>query len=509
MTRTVTLTANDGSQVQYVDTGAPMQGGMKDVYFSPDKTYVVAFFRDKFKPAEYTAQKDRLTTITNTYRERIFNQAGGDYWKDLFCWPTKVVEYNGLIGVVAPVYQSKFFFKYGYNPAGAAIASIVGKEKEGKWFAAAQFRNHNFKLHLDDRELGDWFKFILVCIRIARAVRRMHAAGLAHSDLSYKNVLVDPVSGSASIIDIDGLVVPGKFPPDVIGTPDFIAPEVMATKHLPKEDPARKLPSISTDRHALAVMVYMYLLYRHPLRGGKVNDLDAERDEVLSMGEKALFIEHPTDTSNRPRLDQVKPTHLPWADVNKLPYTLCGPHLKALFDKAFINGLHHPAERPTADDWESALLKTVDSLQPCQNPQCAQKWFVFDNSTQPVCPFCGTRYKGQLPILNFYWARKPGAYVPENHRLMVYHNQYLYQWHVNRNITPNERLTDAQKKPVGYFVQHQGNWVLVNQAMPDLKDVTADAAIPIGQMVVLKDNQQLLLSKDEGGHLVIVQLVAN
>ncbi|HEY0274419.1 MAG TPA: kinase, partial [Chitinophaga sp.] len=177
MTKTITLTANDGSQVQYVDTGTPMQGGMKDVYFSPDKTYVVAFFREKFKPAEYTAQKDRLTTITTTYRERIFNQAGGDYWKDLFCWPTKVVEHHGLIGVVAPVYQSRFFFQYGYNPAGSAIASIVGKEKEGKWFAAAQFRNHNFKLHLDDRELGDWFKFILVCIKIARAVRRMHAAG--------------------------------------------------------------------------------------------------------------------------------------------------------------------------------------------------------------------------------------------------------------------------------------------------------------------------------------------
>jgi tRNA A-37 threonylcarbamoyl transferase component Bud32 len=28
---------------------------------------------------------------------------------------------------------------------------------------------------------------------IARAVRRMHAAGLAHSDLSYKNILIDPV----------------------------------------------------------------------------------------------------------------------------------------------------------------------------------------------------------------------------------------------------------------------------------------------------------------------------
>ncbi len=30
-------------------------------------------------------------------------------------------------------------------------------------------------------------------------------------------------------------------PPDVVGTPDFIAPEVIATQHLDKKDPKRKL----------------------------------------------------------------------------------------------------------------------------------------------------------------------------------------------------------------------------------------------------------------------------
>ncbi|MDQ9815927.1 lipopolysaccharide kinase InaA family protein, partial [Acinetobacter pittii] len=76
-----------------------------------------------------------------------------------------------------------------------------------------------------------------MCLKIARAVRRMHAAGLAHSDLSYKNVLVDPSTGSACVIDCDGLVVPGKYPPDVVGTPDFIAPEVLETKSLKLDDP--------------------------------------------------------------------------------------------------------------------------------------------------------------------------------------------------------------------------------------------------------------------------------
>lgn len=501
----ITVTAQDGKTYQYVDDGNPMQGGMKDVYFSPDRSYVVAFFRDK---QDFNA-RERLNNIVNNYRERIFNQPGGEYWKDLFCWPYNVVEYNGRTGIIVPVYQPQFFFTQGYSPEASQIASITGKEKEGKWFASPQFRSPKFKLHLDKSELGDWFKYVLICIRIARAVRRMHAAGLAHSDLSYKNVLIDPRSGSATIIDIDGLVVPGKFPPDVIGTPDFIAPEVMATKSLPREDPARKLPSIATDRHALAVMIYMYLLYRHPLRGGKINDTDPQKDEELSMGAKALFIEHPTDLSNRPKLDQVKPTHLPWADVNKVPYTITGPYLKELFDKAFITGLHNPSQRPTADEWEQALIKTVDLLQPCQNSNCDQKWFVFDNTTKPVCPFCNTPYKGDLPVLNLYSSRKEGSFTPENYRLMVYHNQYLYPWHVNRHVYPNERLTDEQKKPVGYFVLHHGKWQLVNQTLTSLRDITEGKDIPVNSMVELTDNKQLLLSKEEGGRLVVVQLISN
>lgn len=501
MSKTITVTTAEGKKYQFVDDGSPMQGGMKDVYFAPDKSYVVAFFRDK----QDFNSKERLSNIVKTFRERIFNQTGGEYWKDLFCWPYDMLEHNGQVGIIVPVYQKHFFFQKGFQSADI----IKGKEKVGKWFASAQYRSQQYKLNLDRSELGDWGKYLTVCIKISRAVRRMHAAGLAHSDLSFNNVLIDPVSGRATIIDIDGLVVPGKFPPDVLGTPDFIAPEVMASKHLPKTDPNRKLPNVQTDRHALAVMIYMYLLYRHPLRGGKIHDTDPQKDEELSMGLKALFVEHPTDKSNRPKLNQVKATHLPWADVSKIPYTITGPYLKALFDKAFIDGLHNPSVRPTADEWEQALIKTVDLMQPCQNRNCEQKWFVFDNSTKPCCPFCGTQYRGQLPLLNLYYSPKPGNFRPENHRLMVYSGQNIYQWHVNRNVFPNEKLTAEQAKPVADFHFHQGKWILINRKLTSMKDVTEDKEVSIGSSVDLTDGKKILLSKEEGGRLVIVQLVNN
>ena len=84
----------------------------------------------------------------------------------------------------------------------------------------------------------------------------------------------------------------------------------------------------------------------------------------------------------------VYPAYLPWADVDKIPYTVCGPYLKELFEKTFIDGLHNPNRRPHAGEWDDALKKTVDLMQPCGNSECEQKWFVFDNSTNPECPFC-------------------------------------------------------------------------------------------------------------------------
>ncbi len=496
--KTVASVIDPSKTYQYVDDGEPMRGGMKDVFFSPDRSYVVAFYRD----AQDFNARERLKRIVTQYYNSFFNREGGAYYKDLYCWPTDMVEQDKKVGIVVPVYNKNFFFKKGY----ATNDLIKGKEKEGKWFASPKFRNKQFPLRLDESELGNWLSYFQVCVNISRGVKRLHAAGLAHSDLSYKNVLVDPVSRTAAIIDVDGLVVPGLFPPDVIGTADFIAPEVLATKHLNKTDPNRKLPNRLTDLHALATMIYMYLLYRHPLKGGKIHDLETEKDDLLAMGERALFIEHPTDASNRPNLKQVNPKELPWADVNKLPYAITGPYLKALFDKAFIDGLHNPNQRPTANEWEDAILRTTDLMQPCSNTACEQKWYVFDNSRAPKCPFCGTPHKGTLPVLDLYYQFKPNVWKPENHRLMVYHNQYLFQWHVTRNVIRNERLTDADKVPVGYFTFHNGRWVLVNQKLTSLKDVTEDKEIPPGSMVELTDGKKILLSKEDGGRIVLITL---
>lgn len=493
----VRIKAHDGTDVEFYDEvrGA---GGVKDCYFSVDGRYVVLIFRERPDASGI----ERLNTIVGRFRESVFGQLGGDYWHGVFCWPQRTLEWNGRFGLTAPMYARHFFFEHGSRNGDAL--RIAGREKEGKWFASANNRSK----YLDPRELGDWASHLRVCVLLARAVRRLHMAGLAHSDLSYKNVLVDPAGGNACIIDIDGLVVPGKYPPDVVGTPDFIAPEVVATTRLRRDDPARRLPNIQTDLHALATLIYMYLLYRHPLRGGKVHDVDATRDEELAMGANAVFIEDPEDGSNRVRLSDVRSSELPWANPAARPYTLTGPYLAPLFLRAFTTGLRDPLQRPDAAEWESALVRTVDLLQPCANPGCEQRWYVFANTTRPRCSFCSTAYAHPLPVLDLYFStHTPGQFRPENHRLVVYSGQSLFPWHVSRHLAPNEKLSPDQRRRVAYFVLHQDRWWLVNEALPELYDATRGVPVGIGEQVELVEGQKLLLSRAEGGRLLHVQLV--
>lgn len=90
---------------------------------------------------------------------------------------------------------------------------------------------------------------------------------------------------------------------------------------------------------------------------------------------------------------------------------------------------------------------------------------------------------------------------------MIYIGQSLFPWHINRLIAPNERLTPEQKKRVSYFSFYKGKWLLVNERMDELFNASAKTAIRVGSAVELTDGLQVLLSREHGGRLAVVQVV--
>jgi hypothetical protein len=471
---TLTATLTDGRKVPYL---ADMigEGGMKRVFFTADRSSVVCFFKDQGLRSDPNRMR-RLQAILGKFNPTTDTEVGG-YFRNLFCWPTGIVV-SPQFGVMTPAYSKNFFFAQG---------PWQGKEKEGRWFSSPKLRKM-----LPAAERGHWANYLQVCLLMARAVRKLHLTGLAHSDLSCKNILIDPAGGRCAVIDIDSLVVPGVYAPDVLGTPGYIAPEVLSTQQLPIDDKNRKLPCNTTDLHALAVLIYEYLLRRHPLRGPKVNGTTTEEDELLSMGAKALFIEHPTDTSN---------------NVEKLPvaYKQLGPYLAPLVERAFVRGLHRPIDRPNADEWEGAIARSLDLLLPCGNPACDEKWFLYLEGARSRCPWCGWQQTEPFPVLEFYYSPggRRGQFRAEGHRLVVYEQRRLYRWHAFRNVRPVEGVDDTM---AAHFLRHDGRWLLVNHTLRGLISGGGNP-VPCGQACELHDGAEILLSREEHGRLVTVKMV--
>ena len=144
MANIVTLTATDGSSVEFYDE-IKASGGVKDVYFSTDGTYVVAFYRKALSPND----RQRIDDIVNTHRQLIFTtDEVGKYWTTLFAWPTKIVMWGEKVGLVMPFYDKKFFFS-GVDPTWRLHQKWTGEERKvvfggqtGQSLRACQSKRH-------------------------------------------------------------------------------------------------------------------------------------------------------------------------------------------------------------------------------------------------------------------------------------------------------------------------------------------------------------------------------
>lgn len=489
MSRIAEATLADGRKIPYVITDNPPRGGMKYTYFAPDRSYVVQFYNDPGKAD--SNMTERLKAIIGRYNPTLPESEGGalgtdkklaEYFSERFCWPTDLVV-APEIGLVSPTYPKSFFF----DEHASKFLDLKGKDKKSNWFTSG---NRRF---LNRSELGDFRSMMQMSLLLARSIRRLHQAGLAHSDLSNNNVLIDPKSGNCVVIDIDSLVVPGLFPPEVAGTRGYIAPEVLATMELDKNDPRRMIPSSVTDLHALAVLIYEYLFLRHPLMGPKIFSAEsAEKDDLLGLGEMALFIEDPNDTSNRPA--SLKNTI---KDV--------GPILEELFLRAFSYGLHDPPLRPSAMEWERGLVRTWDMLHRCANAECEHKWFVLYDVSNPVCPFCGTKIaeKNVVRFELYSEVRGHRGEWKKYSEMDIVNNTPLFKWHMQSNVFADEKADDTMQ---AYACCHNGEWFLINKHASGMLSPQGNP-VPAGQAIRISDGTVFRASSSERGTLIKVRII--
>lgn len=425
----------DGSREKYEDD--PLAAGAEgEVYRSRDGISVVKlYFPDPQKDSARISRIDILINELNPTR-------GNRYWTEFFTWPEKRAVQPGI----------------GYRMRFAGDLKTLEHYILGKAFQ-----------RLKPEERGWFIGRIGVALKLAMAANRLSSMGLCYPDFSGKNILVDAFRAQMVLIDCDSMTVPDKLPPTVEGTSYFRAPEIVIG------DAAT--PSVTSDRHTLAVIFYYWLLYWHPLNGDNSFDPDdPDHDDSLRYGQNALYIEHPKDASNR-------------ASKQVLKAHMLGPELEGLFKQAFVDGLHNPGKRPLPFQWQRAFYHTYDHLVPCTSPYCDWRFFVVAHSPQlftgrPLsltCPRCGTALKEPKTLPFIYLLPHRGTNVPDdyanisapdNHYVVGWPKRQLHLWHTKRDATRMytdvSYVADANSCAAFAYDEQMDQWEMHNLRLPDM-----------------------------------------
>ena len=270
--------------------------------------------------------------------------------------------------------------------------------------------------------------------QLADSYLSLHAKGMCYRDISFGNVFFDPSSGEILICDNDNVSEDNQKQGGVLGTPRFMAPEIVRREKLPNGD---------TDRFSLAVLFFYMFVLHHPLEGAreasiKCLDLPAM---IKLYGKEPLFIYAPDDPSNRP----VPGYHDNAIDI----WPLLPGFLRDLFTKAFTAGLLDPSGRVRESEWKSAMIRLRDSIFYCA--ACSKEnFYEGDKKSESGAPTC--------------WSCKQSVQPPVRIRIgnqivMLNSNTLLYPHHIDK-----DKLYDFSKEAAG-IVQNPNNpdiWGLKN-----------------------------------------------
>ena len=228
-----------------------------------------------------------------------------------------------------------------------------------------------------------------ISYQLANSYRALHLSGHCYRDISAGNLMFDPKTGDVLICDNDNVGVNRQSHCQVWGTLEYMAPELIREE---------SDPSTETDLHALAVLLFYLWVWHHPFHGELEYryhcwDIPAKKQVY---GISPIFVFDPYKTANRLPDD-------PDYTVARDRWAICPPALKALFIRAFTEGLENPGRRVTEGEWQNLFLSLKDHIVPC--PWCRAENAIAEILPSVSCWHC----KSRIPAPPFLMIRRPGG----------------------------------------------------------------------------------------------------
>jgi hypothetical protein len=329
---------------------------------------------------------------------------------------------------------------------------------------------------LMNRTVDPTFRTLTIAaLELADSFLQLHSRGLCYSDISFGNIFFDPDTGEISICDNDNVAVDGESVSGVLGTPRFMAPEVVREE---------TTPNIATDLYSLSVILFYMLMVHHPLEGShetEINCLDLEAMKRL-YGADALFIFDPRNRANRP---------VPGLHDNALTFWNFYPgYLCDIFTRAFTDGLGDPGARVRESEWRTVLTRMRDQIFYCNH--CGAENFLSDAGDLPgptADQECWACHKIMSPPLRLRLG---------HHVVVLNQDTVLYAHHVDANRRNDYTQIMAQMAP---HPKRSDVWGLKNvsaQAWMSHPPVGQPVEVPAGRSVSLVSGLRLRFGNIEG-----------
>jgi eukaryotic-like serine/threonine-protein kinase len=283
----------------------------------------------------------------------------------------------------------------------------------------------------------------------------LHSQGLCYRDISFGNAFFDPVNGDILIADNDNVSVDGAGVLGVLGTPRFMAPEVVR---------GEAVPSTQTDLFSLSVLIFYMLMVAHPLEGQKETEIKCLDLPAMTKlyGTEPLFIFDPDDKSNAP---------VPGIHDNALAFWRIYPQfLRDLFTRAFTEGMRDPLHgRVRESEWRAAMVRLRDAIFYCHH--CSLENF-----------YDGEALKARGGNPGLCWSCATELRLPPRLRIgksivMLNHDTQLFPHHVDEQklydfSTPVASISTHPTRPGIWGLKNlsQVRWV-ITKAGGEVKDV--------------------------------------
>jgi serine/threonine protein kinase len=354
--------------------GTGGQGEVRKGRMSDGRAVAVKWYNPQFQTG------DLRESITKLVREKAPSAH--------FLWPEDIVVQGDHFGYVMPLRPANY----------VSLTKVLGR-----------------KVSIRFREL------VRAASHTVAAFKELQAKGLFYCDISDGNLFVDPATGDVLICDNDN-VGSARTAPRVLGTPRFMAPEIVR---------GDKKPSALTDSFSMSVLLFLLLMNDHPLQGlveSRIHVLDARAMRQI-YGTNPVFIFDPNDPSNRP---------VPGVHENAPAFWPLYPEtVRRIFTRVFTAGLADPGRRPTFGEWQAAFAAASDAIYPCG--QCGRQNFYCRETANAACWGCRRMLAKPMRLL-----------IGGRDIVVINPDSKLYPRHMNRrgDSTPGDSpVAEVSKHP--------------------------------------------------------------